>query len=91
MKVLVKFDRDWADEFSVYGFIVCEQERWNEIVLDIDKIYFNFGTNEGFEAGDITEIDFNVTEITEDEAAVIIKLFGKEWGIFPVSNGEDDD
>lgn len=85
MAVLVKFSKDWADEFDVYGFCVyASKEIWEETKGDLSELEYSFGTNEGWEEGDFDDSDFTVTEISEDEAKVLTKLFGSKWGNYPL-------
>jgi hypothetical protein len=83
--VLVKFQKDWADEFDVYGYKIYNSEAdWLKEKGDLSEHTFMFGTNEGWEdEGDFEDDDFTVTEITPEEAATIRKLFGNSWGHFP--------
>ena len=88
-KVLVKFSRDWADEFDVEGFAIFTKKEWEDAVEKFESekyhVSYFFGTNEGWE----DEIDsdwldnYNVTEITDEEYTIIENLFGVEYGVFP--------
>ncbi len=97
---LVIFDRDWADEFSPFGFAVMTEAELEEF-----KKYYSeertwyFGTNEGFE----DEILFNnyaikVQDITQEEADTLIRLFNlktSSWsyadaGLFPGKPDEEE-
>lgn len=83
MKFLVKFDCNWADEFDVSAFrIVDDMDAVQAIIAGAAEGYW-FGTNEGWEAGEITEDDFEIVEITDEEAEVLVKLFGSSYGNFP--------
>tara|TARA_R100000656_G_C3948773_1_gene128022 strand:+ start:921 stop:1181 length:261 start_codon:yes stop_codon:yes gene_type:complete len=80
-KFLVKFTSDWADEFQ------CEQYT---IFANIEAAQFAvkqaienggyFGTNEGWDEGELTEDAFTITEITYEEACVIKSLLGTTFG-----------
>jgi len=96
-KVLVKFRKDWADEFDVYGFAVYEKEVWEKEL----KTFFNangwsgfyFGTNEGYDPDDYTKEHFaegyTICDITDEEAEVLERFFKRKfdklttYGIFP--------
>lgn len=85
MAVLVKFRKDWADEFDVYGYAIYPfKEAWEEISESLDGLDYYFGTNEGWEEGDFSEDDFEVMEISDEEAETLKKLFGQSWGNFPL-------
>jgi len=83
-KVLVKFQKDWADEFDVYGFKIFDSLAEWEATADAgaDSEYY-FGTNEGWDAGDFSESDFKVQAIGDAEAADIIAVLGRQYGHFP--------
>ena len=85
MPVLVKFQKDWADEFDVYGHKIYEsKEAWEEAKGDLSELSSSFGTNEGWEEGDFEEDDFTVVEITQEEADTLNKFFNAYWGHFPL-------
>ncbi len=100
---LVIFERDWADEFSPYGFAIMTEEEFEKFKEHYSKPQtWYFGTNEGFEKEneDILFDDCTVKDITQEEADSIIKLFdlksyiwcwGHEAGLFPRKPDEDDD
>lgn len=85
-KVLVKFEKDWADEFDVRGFAVYDKEEWEKDLAEFKECTeFGgawFGTNEGWEGSEILGNkedwvrSWEVTEISDDEAAVLGKFFG---------------
>jgi hypothetical protein len=84
LSILVKFEKDWADEFDVHGFkIYPDRAAWDKDVETLPELEFSFGTNEGWDEGDIDESDFTVSEISEDQASVLVLLFGKRFGVFP--------
>lgn len=90
MYYLIKFDKDWADEFNVYGFQIFEQVEWDKLYKKLKKnknkeVSFNFGTNEGWDEEPIQSFldDIEIIEITEDEKNIIEKLMGDEFGVFP--------
>ena len=80
-KVLVTFSKDWADEFQCEQFVIAESEdqasRW---IADVVENGAYFGTNEGWEAGEIEADDFQLTEITDQEAKTLIRLLGSNFG-----------
>jgi hypothetical protein len=84
LSILVKFEKNWADEFYVHGFkVYADRAAWDKDVETLPELEFSFGTNEGWEEGDIDESDFTVSEITDDQAATLTTLFGKRFGVFP--------
>lgn len=106
-KVLIKFSRDWCDEFNCDGFrVVDSQEEADEIKKVWSKPrWFYFGTNEGWEPehqlgngypGGVLANSMTFTEITDEEAETLIKLFDlngetKSYGIIPTHWDDDED
>ncbi len=89
--VVVKFSRNWADEFDVYGFRVLEKSVWEkerEMISVLPHIEYYFGTNEGWEYEDPREFleNYSVTEISHDDASIMLKVFGNSYGICPSYN-----
>jgi hypothetical protein len=71
---IIVFKHDWADEFDASGFKLlnpqeCEQFNKVKDLPDWKKwdINFSFGTNEGFEEGEIKGKDLILQEITLEE------------------------
>ena len=99
MKKLVKFNTDWADEMTIEGFEVFTDEEWQAYKdgveaafkeTDYHEVYF--GTNEFNGYGSAEEFlgEFTVTEITEEEAFTLGKLFKPSfygYGQFPSAPG----
>ena len=81
--LLVKFRKDWADEFDVYGFALLTQTQWDVIKESLPTLGWGFGTNEEWEAGEIGESDFEVDTISHSDADAITVAFGTKWGVFP--------
>lgn len=76
---LVTFDKDWADEFSPYGFAIMNEATFLRFKETYSKPQsWFFGSNEGYEAedGDILFDGCTVKDITQDEADTIVRLFG---------------
>lgn len=87
-KLLVKFDSDWADEFSVYGFRIYTVEAWEAAKAKCiagGSYSYSFGTNESWddEEPKYWLEKYEVKPITDDEEKTLLQLFGKEWGNFP--------
>jgi hypothetical protein len=101
--LLIKVAIDYVDEFDVQGFIVTTRKAWNKDLklikafLDSDdcaNTSFSFG--EHYQVGFYTFWDFEAavttSEITEEEAKTLKKLFGEEddeLGYFYWGNGGD--
>lgn len=92
MKILVKFDSDWADEFQANGFRVFTPEKWEQFKSEIPDSpgEVGFGTNEFFEFVDKADYFYSIEEIeiSDVEAETLIRLFGPDielygYGIFP--------
>lgn len=97
MPALIQFSRDWADEFNVDGFKVvdtmAEAAEYKQHFAKPRTYYF--GTNEGWE-DEILDESITITEITDDEAELLKKLFGNshggptQYGHIPIDFDEDD-
>lgn len=80
-KVIVKMDRDWADEFQVQQFIVMDSRKLAEFhISNLIEGGGWFGTNEGFEEGELSEGDFKIQDVSDEELKVITKFFGQSFG-----------
>lgn len=83
MKTLVIFKKDWADEFQVESFRIYDlsventKQHLEETVIE-QSLWF--GTNEGWEDGEIDLDDFEFKSITDHEASVIEKVIGRTFG-----------
>jgi hypothetical protein len=87
MPVLVKFSKDWGDEFDVDGFKIFNSEAdWLRTKGDLSEHSYMFGTNEGWDEGEFDEDDFTVEEISKEEAMTIRKVIGNSFGHFPFHN-----
>jgi hypothetical protein len=93
---LVKYDSNWADEMAIDGFRVFTDKQWEKYQEDFKKHFkkdnsytYYVGSNGDIEYGDFDEFmsDFKVSEITDEEAAVLEKLFDNlstyGYGFFP--------
>jgi hypothetical protein len=86
MKQLVKFESDWADEFTVEAFAVRTLEEVEEL-FTLAMIYFevcpgkeleiNFGTNEALTFSDYKDFRnrFEVFNLEDNEVEVFQKYF----------------
>jgi hypothetical protein len=100
---LVTFQKDWADEFYVYGWKIFTDQEWLDfetLAKESPTFYMQFGTNEGWgedyemEGDEILE-DLEVRDISDEEAIVIKAAFNSdEFGVFPdkecFANEQDD-
>lgn len=98
---LVIFERDWADEFSPFGFAVMTEAEFEEFKTHYSepRDWF-FGTNEGFEAenGDVLFEGCKVKDITKEQAVILTNLFNLkkyDWsyldiGLFPGKPGDPE-
>jgi len=89
---LIKYNDNWADEMDLEGSqILTDPEfaewetKWLKRFEDEGKITFYVGTNEEIPYGSFDDFcqAFTVEDITEEEAAVLTKYFGKNMGFFP--------
>jgi len=81
MKVLVKFEADYADEFDVYGFQIMDKDKWLKYkakLMDHEgTIEIYFGTNEAIvaESGEEFLYNYTVIGISGTESSHLEKLF----------------
>lgn len=81
-KYLVIFHANWADEIDCSQFHIYDTEEDAEEAIKLTIEYpGGIGTNESFEKGQIDERDFEIIEITEDEAKVLERLLGNSFGV----------
>ena len=81
--ILVKFSKDWADEFTVYGFKFFENQEAVDLYMSNLPKSYSFGSNQGWEDSEFDSYDFEVIPMFKSTAETFISYFGKEWGIFP--------
>lgn len=80
-KYLLVFNTDWADEFDCEKYAIYNNlEAAEAIVASYIENGGYFGTNEGWEEDELYEGCFTITEISEDEAEVLIRLLGHTFG-----------
>lgn len=81
MKYLLIFSRDWSDEFDCEQFALFEKEE-EALARKKELIQYGgyFGTNEGFEEEELSERDFQLKDISDEDAAVIRNLLGQSFG-----------
>lgn len=83
--LLVKFNRGWADEFSVYGMALMELEAYKSLIKWAKNATWNFGTNEGWEEEDISDgfTTEYVDDLEEDVLRRTVFTTSSTFGIFP--------
>jgi hypothetical protein len=92
MYYLVKLNRDWADEFSVFGYKIMEPEEFRSFFdyLDVNKdaeISLSFGTNEGWDHETIGEYARCLTSVAISDATAHelirnnMRSFGHFWDL----------
>lgn len=98
--VALRYDNNWADEFDVEGFIIVEQEWWENHQKEVREKFgkqhreVGFGTNEEIEYCDADDYlnSFTVLSLTQDEIGVLKKaLGGSFFGIVPMLEFDDDE
>jgi len=86
---LIEYQYDYADEFYVHGFEIVSKEELDEINKKIENSVYPieqyFGTNEAIEWDDPDDVKEGmiVKEITQEEADILIKIFGKGFAFSP--------
>lgn len=87
--VLVKFQKNYADEFDVYGMRLMTNKELSEYLLAAEKATYpvdrSFGGNDRLEFNSFDDfIDtLEVRPLSDGVAQVIQDNIGDEWGWFP--------
>lgn len=100
-KILVFTEANYADEFDIYGFEIIDRKRWETFLEKAEEFLSGeesssmelyFGTNESILFEDMRDVEdfFSIKEITEEEYAVIKKLFGEDYGHSLFTNFEEN-
>lgn len=80
-KFIVVFSSDWADEFQCEKYTIYDELEAAESAV---QTYVEeggwFGTNEGWEEGELSESDFEIKEISTELANELISLLGRDFG-----------
>lgn len=93
--VLVKWADNWADEMDLEGFRVYEVSKWDVLKEKLKKHTESFticvGTNEeiDYDDGEALLGSISVTAITDEEVAVLKKLFKGQHGEQSVFDNAD--
>jgi hypothetical protein len=97
-KVLVQWDSNWGDEMDIEGFSILTKSAWEDYKKMLEnkgRFYIYVGTNEEIDYNNGNQLlkEISVKDITEDEAKIIIKLFGGAGGFrqFLGLNEDDED
>ena len=91
-KYLIKLCADWADEFYCEQFkIVDTLEHANAIKDYLIQNGGYFGTNEGWEGGELSKRDFTIINISENQAEVLIELLGNSFGTGTLDHDLDEE
>lgn len=93
MPTLIKFSACWADEFTCEEFRIVEESvgTVREAISALIEHEHYFGTNEGFEKGELNEQDFKVRFISSQEAEIIKNHLGDNFGVGILSRLFDED
>jgi hypothetical protein len=101
--LMLKFEKDWADEFDIKGFCVMTEERWNAKKLELDIFWgkvesgwecsMGFGTNQevGFSSAKDVLSSIREVEITKSQYDAVEDLFDGSYGHMPYISYETTD
>lgn len=82
MKVLIKWEEDWADEFDMVGFIILEKEVFDNLINRINSAVYPFeayfGTNEAYTFEEPQDVisKMQVKTITDGDSTELERIFG---------------
>ena len=99
-KVLIKWETNWADEMDISGFCISTQGEYDEWAAEMSKydtsFEFSIGSNEDmyYRKGKDLIDEMTVRPIDDIEEAVLMNLFGQEFGFtegifYSVDNSND--
>jgi len=77
---LIKFEKNWADEFDCQQFEVVDSKDTAEAYVGEAIQASYFGTNQGWEEGEITRKSFEIRELKSYEHKALEELFGATFG-----------
>ena len=92
MGMLVKFQKDYADEFDVFGYRVMTNTELKEYLDKAEKanypVEIGFGSNETLDFHDFNDLvdSLEITDIS-DVYLVIKNVMGTSFGWFPEDVG----
>lgn len=93
-KVLLEWNSNWADEMDVQGFVIIDEQEWKNqrkaLKEKTEEFEICIGTNEyiDYENGKQLLDEISVTKLTDEEAKIITKKIGSEFGFIDFLNLE---
>lgn len=91
-KVLVTWHDNWADEMTVEGFKIFDEAEWESYKQELKSLEKRFsvcfGANEDIQYENGQELIDALTskKLKNDEAKIIEKIFGDEYGFTQFAN-----
>lgn len=88
MKLLIKLDTNWADEFDVQGFFTTTRKAWDEHLAAVKRYFENsdelelyFGTNEAltFDSYEEYADAYTASELSDEQFSQLVALFGRSY------------
>lgn len=86
---LVEFNRDWGDEFNIYGLKAMDEESVNKFKQSLEEnrgklVCLYFGTNEGWEGEKVWEFisSYKFHEVSKSTFDEFKNKFGFSFGNF---------
>lgn len=86
MSVLIKWNKDWSDEFSLTGFTVLSEKLWKGFQRALELISYPqemyFGTNEFYDFCDKEEIMRGITTVenlSNQDIKKLENIFSKSY------------
>lgn len=84
-KLLIKYNADWADEFSCEGFAIFDKEDWKNHCKEVKKAFkkiggeveIGFGTNEAFTVLSYEDWEsyFEIIDLGDADISIFEKYF----------------
>ena len=99
-KLLIKSDYNWADEANFPSFSVIEEDEYDKAIDALTELErqnkidseIYVGSNEAIEFRSVSNVisGLEIIAITDEEADIIEKLFGLDYGGIPFTRVVDE-
>lgn len=81
VKYILVLNADWVDEFQCEQYRICNtREQAESAMVECMTRGGGFGMNNRFEAGDLSESDFKIIEVSSEFAEQLETTLGKYFG-----------
>ena len=84
MKRLIKWQKDWADEFDMIGFVIMEEDSFASLIDSINTAAYpyeaSFGSNEAYTFENPQDVmsGMKIKTVTDEDAEALERIFGSK-------------